>query len=104
MKVTEFGVSVTRKVDLGFAPYMELLESLHGRSPAFGTRENTTFEMTHWGKAQLEEGEELQVKAAELTYIILETIDKQMDAEGIEKADEMATFNKVEIVEGSASW
>ncbi|HMN10993.1 MAG TPA: hypothetical protein PKD55_01560 [Bellilinea sp.] len=54
MKVTEIGASVSREIDTGYAPYMRYLESLGGRSPAFGTREQSKAQVTLWAKATIE--------------------------------------------------
>lgn len=57
MKVFEAGVNVSLKLDIGFIPYMHYLESLNGRNPAFGTKDNSSVEIGMWAKVQIGEDE-----------------------------------------------
>lgn len=94
MKVFEIGASVAIKLDTGYAPYMRYLETLSGRGPAFGTRENSQSEVTLWAKAAIDEGENPDEAMGEL----VKRLDTQVRAHlasmfpdvGFEKADEYA--------------
>lgn len=76
MKIEKIGASVTRKVDVGYRPYMEYLESLHGRNPAFGTRENSQTELSLWGTAIIEEGDDVD----EVSEKLVDRLDGQVTA------------------------
>ncbi len=52
-KVTVVSVKLSRKYDLGFAPYMAYMKSLNGRAPAFGTRDNSNMELDVYLSAEL---------------------------------------------------
>ncbi len=80
MEITEFGVNVTKKLDAGYQPYMAYLDTLNGRGPAFGTRENSTCEISLWAKAVLGQGEDLDTAAAELADQLSDLIDEKMRA------------------------
>ncbi len=102
MKTTEFGVSISKKVDVGFAPYMAYLASLNGRGPAFGTRENSTVELTLWAKAQLGEEEDLGAEVDSLARTLEAMIDRQLQGMGVQPSGPEDVFieKKVAVAEG----
>lgn len=59
MVIEKLGIKVTRKLDTGYSPYMEYLEELGNRSPAFGTRENSYYEADVYIGAVVEEGDDV---------------------------------------------
>ena len=49
--ITKVSVRLTRKIDLGYEPYMEYLQSLGNRAPAFGTRDQSNTELSAYVEA-----------------------------------------------------
>ncbi len=78
MKVKEIGVSISKKLDVGFIPYKKYLEELSGRPAPYGSRNNSNTELTFWQKAEIEEGEDadqaLQAMAQGLNTLIDELL------------------------------
>lgn len=114
MKKTEFGVNVTRKIDVGFRPYIHLLATEYRNRPVpFGIRENTTFEMSVWAKGVLEEGDELQEQAAVLIEDCRAVINDTLISAGIKQApadhqsndpNALADHEDVVVTEGKTEW
>ncbi len=82
MKVFEVGVSVNKKIDIGYRPYLQYLESLSGRRPEFGTRENSTIELSGWAKAEVGEGEDMQVAISALIQSVNQVLENEAAAMG----------------------
>lgn len=75
MRITECGASVSHKLDIGYVPYMEYLDSLNGAKAEFGVRKNSATDISMWAKSQVEEGEDpeavLSSLVSQLDHLIM---------------------------------
>jgi hypothetical protein len=65
-KVTVVSVKFSRRLDLGYPPYIKYLQTLGTRTPPFGTRDNSNMELDLYISAELGEGGDVDEAAREL--------------------------------------
>lgn len=78
MKVTTVSVKFSRRVDLGYKPYIEYLKALGNRPVPFGTRDNSNMETDLYISAEVDEGESAELVGAELLVRARGMIDQNM--------------------------
>lgn len=103
MKVTTIGVSVSKKLDTGYAPYIEYVQSCRNAKiqVPFGTRENSNIELNVYIGATVDENEDVETSIAELVGRANKMVDESISAiSGIspkELPEEAFTVEKTEI-------
>lgn len=92
MKIEKVGVKVGRKLDIGFAPYMQYLDEIKPKSPAFGTRENSNVEIEFYVGALMEDGDDLLAVLVDLKDQANQLIDNHLGTHPVLPMGEVEAF------------
>ena len=78
MNVTTVSVKFSRRLDLGYPPYIKYLQTLGTRTPPFGTRDNSNMELDLYISAEMTETEDADMVAKELLLQARSIMDQNL--------------------------
>lgn len=76
--ITNVSVKFSRRLDLGYPPYIKYLRELNGRPVPFGTRDNSNLEMDIYISASIGANDSADVVAQELIVKARQLLDANL--------------------------